>query len=64
MFSILFGVLQAVCIDMIRKVAKIKVKTQPCLPKMPHLNTPPQIYVTVLDDLHNTAQMYTQRKKA
>ncbi len=31
---------------------------------MPHLNTPPQIYVTVWEDLHNTAQMFTQRKKA
>ncbi len=25
---------------------------------MPDLNTPPHIYITVLDDLHNTAQMY------
>ncbi len=32
--------------------------------KTPHSNTPPQIYVTVLEDLHNTAQMFTQRKKA
>ncbi len=31
---------------------------------MPHLITPPQIYVTVLDDFHKTAQMYTQGKKS
>ncbi len=30
---------------------------------MPHLNMPPQIYITVLEDLHNTAQMFIQRKK-
>ncbi len=41
-----------------------KVKTRPCPPKTAHLNTPPHVYVTVWDDLHNTAQIYPQWKKA
>ncbi len=41
----------------------IKVKSCPRLPKTPHLNTAQQIYVTVREDLHNTAQMFTQRKR-
>ncbi len=36
--------------------------TCPRPPKTPHLNTPPHVYVIVWEDLHNTAQMYTQRK--
>ncbi len=47
-----------------KEIFFIKVKTCPSLPKTPHLNTPPHIYVTVLEDLHKTAQMFTQRKKA
>ncbi len=67
-FLCLWSVTSCSCIYKIRKVAKtkvsnpnfIKVKTRPRL----HLNTPPNIYVTVLEDLHNTAQMFAQRKKA
>ncbi len=67
-----FGALQAVyaCIRSIKlqslkpkEIFFIKVETHPRLPKTPHLNTPPHIYSTVLDNLHNTAQMFTQRKK-
>ncbi len=32
-----------------------------CIYKMPHLNMPPHICITVLEDLHNTAQMFAQR---
>ncbi len=28
-----------------------------------HSNTPPHVYVTMWEDLQNTAQMYTQIKK-
>ncbi len=56
------------CIYKIHKVTKtkvfLKVKTRSCLPKSPHSNKPPKIDVTVLDDLHNTTQMFTRRKKA
>ncbi len=47
-----------------KKIFFIKVKTLPRLPETAHLNTPPHVYVTVWEDLQNTAQMYTQRKKA
>ncbi len=66
-FSLVFGVSQAVRAYKIRKVAKIEVtnpKRYSRLLKMPHLNTPPHIYITVLENLHNTAQMFTQRTKA
>ncbi len=33
-------------------------------PKTAHLNMPPHVYVTVWEDLHNSAQKYMQRKKA
>ncbi len=63
------------CIDKIPKLAKtksqkpkeiffIKFKTRPRPPKTAHSNTPPHVYVTVWEDLHNTTQMYMQRKKA
>uniref|UniRef100_A0A672L463 Lymphocyte antigen 75-like n=1 Tax=Sinocyclocheilus grahami TaxID=75366 RepID=A0A672L463_SINGR len=42
----------------------IKVKSQPRLPKTARSNTPPHVYVTMWEDLHNAAQMFTQRKKA
>ncbi len=56
------------CIDKIPEVAKTKVskpeiffiKLRPRPPKTAHSNTPPHVYVTVWEDLHNTAQMYTQ----
>ncbi len=32
--------------------------------KTPHSHTLPHVYITVVEDLHKTAQMYTQRKKA
>uniref|UniRef100_A0A8C1AMH0 non-specific serine/threonine protein kinase n=1 Tax=Cyprinus carpio carpio TaxID=630221 RepID=A0A8C1AMH0_CYPCA len=41
-----------------------KVKSQPHPPKTARCNTPPHIYVTVWENLHNAAQMFTQRKKA
>ncbi len=74
-FLSLWSVTSCWYIDKIPKVAKtkvsnpkryffIKVKTRPCPPKTPHLNMPPCVYVTVWDDLHNTAQMYRQRKRA
>ncbi len=59
------------CIDNIPQVAKtslktkeiffIKVKTLPHPPKTAHLNTPPHVYITVWEDLQNTAQMYTKK---
>ncbi len=30
---------------------------------MPNLNMPQHIYITALDDLHNTTQMFMQRKE-
>uniref|UniRef100_A0A672T4F4 adenylate cyclase n=1 Tax=Sinocyclocheilus grahami TaxID=75366 RepID=A0A672T4F4_SINGR len=42
----------------------IKIKSQPRLPKTARSNTPPHIYLTMWEDLHNTAQMFTQIKKA
>ncbi len=35
----------------------IKVKTHPALPKTPNSNMPPHVYVTMLEDLHKTAQI-------
>uniref|UniRef100_A0A672QR01 Uncharacterized protein n=1 Tax=Sinocyclocheilus grahami TaxID=75366 RepID=A0A672QR01_SINGR len=40
------------------------VKSQPHLPKTSRSNTPPHVYLTMGEDLHNAAQMFTQRKKA
>ncbi len=42
-----------------KEIFFIKVKTCPRPPKMAHLNIFPHVYVTVWEDLHNTAQMYT-----
>ncbi len=39
----------------------IKVETHPHLPKIPHLNTPSHIYVTVLEDLHNSPKAYAKK---
>uniref|UniRef100_A0A9J8AME6 Chromodomain helicase DNA binding protein 3 n=1 Tax=Cyprinus carpio carpio TaxID=630221 RepID=A0A9J8AME6_CYPCA len=36
----------------------------PSPPKTPHSNMPPHVYVTMWEDLHNAAQMFTQRKRA
>ncbi len=69
MFPVVFGVFQAIykSIFNIRKVAEsltpkeilfLSIKTHPCLPKISHSNAPPQIYATVCEDLHNTAQKY------
>ncbi len=75
-FLSLWSVTSCLCIDKIPEVAKtqrsfktkeiffIKVKTRPRPPKTAHLNTPPHVYVTVWEDLQNTAQMYMQRKRA
>ncbi len=67
-FLSLWSVTSWLCIDKIRKVAIkiffIKVKALPRPPKTAHSNTPPHVYVTVWEDLHITAQTYTQWKKA
>ncbi len=69
-FLSLWSVTSCWYIDKIPKVSNpkryffIKVKTHPCPPKTPHLNTPPRVYVTVWDDLHNTARMFRQRKRS
>ncbi len=69
-FLSLWSVTSCLCIDKIPEVANtkeiffIKVQTPPRPPKTAHLNTPPHVFVTVWEDLQNTAQMYTQRKKA
>ncbi len=73
-FLSLWSVTSCLYIDKIPKVAKtkksqtkeiffIKVKTLPRPPKTAHSNTHPHVYVTVWEDLQNTAQMFTQRKK-
>ncbi len=69
-FLSLWSVTSCSCIDKIPEVAKTKVskpkyilykvKTRPRPPKTAHLNTPPHIYLTVWEDLQNTAQMYIQ----
>uniref|UniRef100_A0A8C2GEF2 Zgc:113263 n=1 Tax=Cyprinus carpio TaxID=7962 RepID=A0A8C2GEF2_CYPCA len=41
----------------------IKVKSCPRPPKTARLNTPPHVYVTVCEDLHNTTQMFTLSTK-
>ncbi len=62
-FSVLFGVLQAVCAQ-IRSLKLQRLKNRPRPPKTAHSNTPAHVYVTVWGDFHNTAQIYTQRKGA
>ncbi len=55
------GVTSWLCIDKIPEVAKTKVSNPRRYSllkvKTPYLNTPPHVYVTVWEDLQNTAQM-------
>uniref|UniRef100_A0A8C1ALB2 Mesoderm induction early response 1, family member 2 n=1 Tax=Cyprinus carpio carpio TaxID=630221 RepID=A0A8C1ALB2_CYPCA len=47
-----------------KEIFFIEMKTCPRPPKTPCLNTPPHVYITVWEDLHNAAQMFMQKKKA
>ncbi len=69
----LWSVTSCLCIDKIPEVAKTKVSKPKRYSlsklRLDHaplkrlIQTHPHVYVMVWEDLHNTAQMYTQRKK-
>ncbi len=69
----LWSVTSCSCIDEIPEVAKTSLKFKDIFFINVKTTTPtknasfkhaPLVYVTVWEDLHNTAQMFTQRKKA